>query len=331
MTQEEINATNWSQSVGGVCIKDGKVLLARHTYGTGKGRLIIPGGYVKIGELAQNALIREFKEETSIIVEPERLIGMRFSEKDWYAIFEVKYVDGIAESDNDENSEVVWVKVEDALKDDAVPDLTKKVIECAVSGNALDEVEYQSTHKGYLFAKEVKKGGTSLSYRTIMIFPEFENIEVIDSIRDRYDPLAKLVRPHITLVFPFESDMSNEELSDILDKRLSGISAFDIEMKGFTKHSDIWGNTLFLDIVKGQDSIRKIHDVLYENEFKEYNLGFEYYPHMTVGKLESEEEMDEAYEAIKSVDDVFRTRVNKISVEMIGKNEESIIIIEKDI
>ena len=64
MTQEEINATNWSQSVGGVCIKDGKVLLARHTYGTGKGRLIIPGGYVKIGELAQNALIREFKEET---------------------------------------------------------------------------------------------------------------------------------------------------------------------------------------------------------------------------------------------------------------------------
>ena len=102
-------------------------------------------------------------------------------------------------------------------------------------------------------------------------------------------------------------------------------------MKGFTKHSDIWGNTLFLDIVKGQDSIRKIHDVLYENEFKEFNLGFEYYPHMTVGKLESEEEMDEAYEAIKSVDDVFRTRVNKISVEMIGKNEESIIIIEKNI
>ena len=31
MTQEEINNTNWSQSVAGVCIKDGKVLLARHT------------------------------------------------------------------------------------------------------------------------------------------------------------------------------------------------------------------------------------------------------------------------------------------------------------
>ena len=28
MTQEEINSTNWSQSVAGVCLKEGKVLLA---------------------------------------------------------------------------------------------------------------------------------------------------------------------------------------------------------------------------------------------------------------------------------------------------------------
>ena len=53
MTQEEINNTNWSQSVAGVCIKDGKVLLARHTYGSGNGRLIIPGGYVKYGEVPE--------------------------------------------------------------------------------------------------------------------------------------------------------------------------------------------------------------------------------------------------------------------------------------
>jgi hypothetical protein len=42
-----------------------------------------------------------------------------------------------------------------------------------------------------------------------MIFPQFKNIEIINEIRNRYDPLAKLVRPHITLVFPFENEMSN--------------------------------------------------------------------------------------------------------------------------
>ena len=39
-----------------------------------------------------------------------------------------------------------------------------------------------------------------------------DNMEVIDKIREQYDPLANLVRPHITIVFPFDSDRSNEEL-----------------------------------------------------------------------------------------------------------------------
>jgi hypothetical protein len=35
--------------------------------------------------------------------------------------------------------------------------------------------------------------------RTIMIFPEFDNIEVINGIRTKYDPLADLVLPHIII------------------------------------------------------------------------------------------------------------------------------------
>ena len=61
--------TNWGQSVAGVAIKDNKVLLARHTYGNGKGMLIIPGGYVNYGETPQQALKREYMEETKIEVE----------------------------------------------------------------------------------------------------------------------------------------------------------------------------------------------------------------------------------------------------------------------
>ena len=39
--------------------------------------------------------------------------------------------------------------------------------------------------------------------RTIMIFPQFENINLINEIREKYDPLAKHVSPHISLVFTF--------------------------------------------------------------------------------------------------------------------------------
>lgn len=50
--------------------------------------------------------------------------------------------------------------------------------------------------------------------RTIMIFPQFDNIEKINEIRCKYDPLSDLVRPHITLVFPFKNEITSEYLSE---------------------------------------------------------------------------------------------------------------------
>ncbi len=137
--------TNWGQSVTGVVIHRGKVLLARHTYGGGKGKLIIPGGYVEKNETPQAALVREYMEETGVSVEPENIIGIRFNMHDWYIAFRARYISGIPKSDNEENSEVVWVEVEEALQREDVPDLTKKLIQSAVSNNdGLKYTEYES-------------------------------------------------------------------------------------------------------------------------------------------------------------------------------------------
>ncbi len=138
--------TNWGQSVTGIVVHEGRVLLARHTYGNGKGRLIVPGGYVEHGETPQHALVREFLEETGITVEPENIIGIRFNVHDWYIAFRAKYISGVPESDHDENSEVLWVDIEEALVREDVPDLTKKLIQSAVSDKeGLQFTEYEST------------------------------------------------------------------------------------------------------------------------------------------------------------------------------------------
>lgn len=128
--------TNWGQSVTAVVIREGKVLLARHTYGGGAGKLIIPGGYVNVGETPQDALKREFMEETGIAIEPQNIIGIRFNMHDWYIAFRAAYVSGEATSDHDENSEVLWVDVQDALAREDVPMLTKKLIASAVEPSA---------------------------------------------------------------------------------------------------------------------------------------------------------------------------------------------------
>lgn len=123
--------TNYTKSVTGVVIKDGKVLLARHTYGAGKNMLVVPGGYVDFGEAPEDAVKREYLEETKINVEPKEIIGIRFNMHDWYVAFRAEYVSGEAVTDGDENSEVIWLDVEEALRRDDVVNLTKQLIKQA--------------------------------------------------------------------------------------------------------------------------------------------------------------------------------------------------------
>ena len=148
MSEANLEKTNWSQSVGGVCLRDGKVLLARHTYGAGKGMFIIPGGYVDFGETPEETLVREYQEETGITVKAGKLLGMRFSAKDWYAVCEAIYIEGEARSDGDENDQVVWMDINEALANESVPVLTKKMISCAISGKGFELTPYDSKTPG---------------------------------------------------------------------------------------------------------------------------------------------------------------------------------------
>ena len=148
MSETNLEKTNWSQSVGGVCLRDGKVLLARHTYGAGKGMFIIPGGYVDFGETPEETLVREYQEETGITVKAGKLLGMRFSAKDWYAVFEAIYIEGEARSDGDENDKVIWMEINEALANESVPVLTKKMISCAISGKGFELTPYDSKTPG---------------------------------------------------------------------------------------------------------------------------------------------------------------------------------------
>ena len=170
--------------------------------------------------------------------------------------------------------------------------------------------------------------------RCIMIFPQFSNMRVIDEIRKKYDPLAGHVRPHITLVFPFLSDISSDKLREHIVNALSRIKPFKIVLKGITP-VQAFGNYLFLNIETGKEDIVNIHKKLYTGILEPYLPQWlkdcEYNPHMTVGKIEDEEEYKNAVNELKHFSDVFETVVKKISVEIIDDNEDSIIEMEIDL
>lgn len=164
--------------------------------------------------------------------------------------------------------------------------------------------------------------------RTIMIFPKFDNMAFIDTVRDQYDPLAKLVRPHLTLVFPFSSDLTTEMILQEITNQINGYPCFQLICQGIVKDSNAYGNYLFLLVQEGNEHLIELHDRLYSGIFSTYRADIPYVPHLTIGKLQSEEALDSAYQTLTGWNHSFTTMVDTISVEIIGEQKESIIELE---
>jgi mutator protein MutT len=60
--------------VGAVVIHEGRVLLIKRGKEPLRGRWVVPGGTVELGETLEAAVVREVEEETGIIVAPREIV-----------------------------------------------------------------------------------------------------------------------------------------------------------------------------------------------------------------------------------------------------------------
>ncbi|MFQ6127292.1 MAG: NUDIX domain-containing protein [Thermoplasmata archaeon] len=63
-------------AVDGILIYRGKLLAVRRKYPPFRGRLALPGGFVEYGERVEEAVVREFEEETGIKTKVKRILGV---------------------------------------------------------------------------------------------------------------------------------------------------------------------------------------------------------------------------------------------------------------
>lgn len=160
--------------------------------------------------------------------------------------------------------------------------------------------------------------------RAIILFPSFHNINVIKSIREKYDPLEKYIAPHITIVFPFDSDLSTDDLKSHFNKVLKGMKKFNVQLKNFT--GDFRDGYLFLNVKKGNDNIIELHDKLYSGILESFLFRkVTYCPHLTVGKLQEQIEFDKALDELSCYTESFETVIDKIYIENIDISEHSTI------
>jgi len=62
--------------VGAVLIHEGRVLLIRRGKAPLRGRWVVPGGTVELGETLEEALVREVEEETGLTVRPREVVAV---------------------------------------------------------------------------------------------------------------------------------------------------------------------------------------------------------------------------------------------------------------
>ncbi|MCK5024154.1 MAG: NUDIX hydrolase [Thermoplasmata archaeon] len=72
---------NPALTVDAIAIKDGQIILIKRKNPPFQGSYALPGGFVDYGETVENAVIREFKEETGLNAEIKDFIGI-YSEPD---------------------------------------------------------------------------------------------------------------------------------------------------------------------------------------------------------------------------------------------------------
>ena len=168
--------------------------------------------------------------------------------------------------------------------------------------------------------------------RCVHIFPGFENNDAIETVREKYDNLHRLIEPHITLAFPFESELSADDVQRAVKDAIKDLKPLKIAAEGF-EAVESHGFYLFLNIVEGQSALKALHYKLHEGILHPYQSPWtkdgSYKPHITVGRFKSYGEMEKAYNDVikmfENLSKTFENTVDRMIVEVIGENDESII------
>ena len=138
--------SNRFYAVCGIVDIGGKILFVRHTYGAAKERILIPGGYVKEGELPSDAVKRELLEETGVNAVAESVFAVQFRAEQWIIVFRLKYISGEPHSDGYENSEVLLLAPEEAVKRSDITNMSRALLNAYINAreNTLEKGDYKS-------------------------------------------------------------------------------------------------------------------------------------------------------------------------------------------
>lgn len=116
--------------------------------------------------------------------------------------------------------------------------------------------------------------------RAIHLFPVLP--QAVLAFRAEHDPLGDKIPPHITLVFPFEDELSDADLREHVAKQVGsrGRIAFALGSPEIGQGGYVW-----LPVTQGRSEISDLHDALYTGPLLPHLSSAEaYVPHVTIAR-----------------------------------------------
>ncbi|WP_262315437.1 2'-5' RNA ligase family protein [Lacticaseibacillus parakribbianus] len=121
--------------------------------------------------------------------------------------------------------------------------------------------------------------------RSVLIFPALTSLDAVTAVRRRYDPLVENIRPHVSLVFPFDSPAPDSSIVAAVAAAAATTPAFTV---AFDRLGGDWVNGYFwLAAGAGAATLTTLHDRLYRTPlFRDFlRSDLPYRPHITLGKV----------------------------------------------
>lgn len=160
--------------------------------------------------------------------------------------------------------------------------------------------------------------------RAIHLYPDFGIETAIRRFREKNDPLAAMIPPHITLVFPFDDPMPDESLINWVHQVAQQHRPITAN---FSAPIDNGGEQVWLEVTKGYEDITALHKALYADHLQSYlRTDPLYTPHVTLGSsLGGIENLHETLTATRFESKPFY--LDRIIVESIRDTDQASIIL----
>jgi 2'-5' RNA ligase len=159
-------------------------------------------------------------------------------------------------------------------------------------------------------------------HRALVLFPQANELDVVERMRRRYDPQARLIAAHVTIVFPFDDPISDAELRAHVLEATTGVVPFTVRFCGVTPADDY----IFLNATTGLDRFIALHNRLYTGQLLPHrSRTHSFEPHVTLGRVADPGARAEAIDIMRNTITDFDAEVSAVCVFRLTGPEQGAI------